>query len=104
MKIKPFKITSAGNTLRGIMLNCDAKVPKKTVILCHGFASNMLITSPYAKAFTDSGYAVIMFDFCMSGSGISGGKSVNMSIQTQRKIYLMCLNMPKLLILLTTIT
>ena len=63
MKIKPFKITSAGNTLRGIMLNCDAKAPKKTVILCHGFASNMLITSPYAKAFTDSGYAVIMFDF-----------------------------------------
>ena len=85
MKIKPFKITSAGNTLRGIMLNCDAKTPKKTVILCHGFASNMLITSPYAKAFTDSGYAVIMFDFCMSGSGISGGKSVNMSVQTQKK-------------------
>ena len=53
MKIKPFKITSAENTLRGIMLNCDAKTPKKTVILCHGFASNMLITSPYAKAFKD---------------------------------------------------
>ena len=85
MKIKPFKITSAGNTLRGIMLNCDAKKPKKTVILCHGFASNMLITSPYAKAFTDAGYTVIMFDFCMSGSGISGGKSVNMSVQTQKK-------------------
>ena len=26
-----------------------------------------------------------MFDFCMSGSGISGGKSVNMSVQTQKK-------------------
>ena len=85
MKIKPFKLKSAGNKLRGIMLNCDANSPKKTVILCHGFASNMLITLPYAKAFTDAGYAVIMFDFCMSGSGISGGKSVNMSVLTQKK-------------------
>lgn len=85
MKIKQFKIISDANTLRGIMLNCNADKPKKTVILCHGFASNMLITLPYAKAFIDAGYVVIMFDFCMSGSGVSGGKSVNMSVQTQKR-------------------
>lgn len=84
MKLKPFKMNSRGNCLRGIIMNSDVKVPAKTVIISHGFASSMLITLPYAKEFVKAGYVVIMFDFCMSGSGISGGRSVNMSVITER--------------------
>lgn len=84
MKTKSFKLNSHGNTLRGIIFKKENNIPSKTVIISHGFASNMLITLPYAKPFIDAGYVVIMFDFCRSGSGISGGKSVEMSVLTQK--------------------
>lgn len=83
MKIKGFSIISGGSKLRGLILNSGVKKPAKTVIISHGYASNMLITLPYAKPFTDNGYVVIMYDFCNSGSGISGGKSTNMSLFSQ---------------------
>lgn len=83
MKIQSFSIISNSKKLRGIILNAGVKVPTKTVIISHGYASNMLITSPYAKPFIDEGYVVIMYDFCCSGSGISCGKSTDMSIFTE---------------------
>ncbi len=85
MKIQRFSIKSEGKTLRGLILNPSAQTPAKTVIISHGYASNMLITFPYAKPFIDSGYVVIMYDFCGSGSGISSGKSTGMSIFTETK-------------------
>lgn len=83
MRTKHFSIISNGNKLKGIIFNAGVVKPTKTVIVSHGFASNMMITAPYAKIFEDAGYVVILFDFCMSGSGISGGKSKNMSVLTQ---------------------
>ncbi len=86
MKIKPFSIYSHGNTLRGIILiPSNITYPCKTVIVSHGFASNMLITSPYTKPFTDAGYIAVLYDFCMSGSGISSGKSTGMSVITEKE-------------------
>lgn len=85
MIIKHFSINSNGNKLKGIIFNAGVVKPTKTVIVSHGFGSNMLVTAPYAKIFEDAGYVVIMFDFCMSGSGISSGKSENMSVLTQCK-------------------
>lgn len=84
MKIKPFSVISHRHKLRGIILNPGVTAPAKTVILSHGFASNMLITSPYAKPFLEAGYVVLMYDFCCSGSGISNGKSTDMSVLLQR--------------------
>lgn len=92
MKIKRFYINSCENKLNGIIFNAGVTAPTKTVIISHGFASNMLITFPYAKPFLDAGYVVIMFDFCMSGSGISSGKSVNMSVLTEKENLIDVLN------------
>lgn len=85
MKTKAFTIISNGKKLRGIIFNADVKKPTKTVIVSHGYASNMLITYPYAKVFIDQGYVAVMYDFCGSGSGISEGKSTDMSIFTEKE-------------------
>lgn len=85
MKIKLFELYSHGETLRGIILKpSDAVFPCKAVIVSHGFASNMLITFGYAKQFVDAGYVAVLYDFCMSGSGISSGKSTGMSVVTEK--------------------
>lgn len=62
-----------------------AEFPCKTVIVSHGFASNMLITFNYAKTFVKAGYAAVLYDFCMSGSGISSGRSTGMSVITEKE-------------------
>jgi len=86
MKLKYFSIYSHCNTLRGIILTPkNVSFPCKTVIVSHGFASNMLITFNYAKTFTKAGYIAVLYDFCMSGSGISSGKSTGMSVITEKE-------------------
>lgn len=95
MKIKNFSIYSGGNKLNGIIFNSGVSKPTRTVIISHGFASNMLITAPYAKPFLDAGYVAIMFDFCMSGSGISGGKSHDMSVLSEKDNLIDVLNYAK---------
>lgn len=86
MKLEPFEIYSHGNTLRGVILKPEnIKQPCKAVIVSHGFASNMLITFCYAKQFADAGYVAVLYDFCMSGSGISSGKSTGMSVITEKE-------------------
>lgn len=86
MKIKPFSIYSHCNTLRGIMLKPEnSAIPCKAVIVSHGFASNMMITFGYAKTFVKAGYIAVLYDFCMSGSGISSGKSTGMSVLTEKE-------------------
>jgi len=84
MNMKPFEIYSHGNTIRCVILKPSNMVrPCKAVIVSHGFASNMLITFGYAKQFADAGYVAVLYDFCMSGSGISSGKSTGMSVLTE---------------------
>lgn len=86
MNVKYFSIYSRGNTLRGVIIKPkNARFPCKTAIVSHGFASNMAITSPYAKTLVKAGYTAVLYDFCMSGSGISGGKSTGMSVLTQKE-------------------
>lgn len=85
MKVKYFSIYSHCNKLRGIILMPEkVNFPCKTVIVSHGFASNMMITFNYAKTFVKAGYIAVLYDFCMSGSGISGGKSTGMSVLTEK--------------------
>ena len=56
MNLKPFSIYSHCNTLRGIILKPEnLTIPCKTVIVSHGFASNMMITFGYAKTFVKAG-------------------------------------------------
>lgn len=84
--ISAFSIKSASNILRGVILKPkNITAPCKTVIVSHGFASNMLITFNYAKIFAKAGYVAFLYDFCMSGSGISSGKSTGMSILTEKE-------------------
>lgn len=86
MKISPFSINSHGNTLRGIILKPNkSALPCKAVIVSHGFSSNMMITFGYAKTFVQAGYIAVLYDFCMSGSGISSGKSTGMSVITEKE-------------------
>lgn len=86
MKISPFSINSYGNTLRGIILKPNkSALPCKAVIVSHGFSSNMMITFGYAKTFVQAGYIAVLYDFCMSGSGISSGKSTGMSVITEKE-------------------
>lgn len=86
MSIKLFSIYSHSNTLRGIIIKPkDAVYPCKTAIVSHGFASNLTITSPYAKTLVKAGYVTVLFDFCMSGNGLSSGNSTGMSVLTEKE-------------------
>jgi len=86
MKLKYFSIYSHCNTLRGtILFPKNITTPCKAVIVSHGFASNMMITFNYAKTFVKAGYIAVLYDFCMSGSGISSGKSTGMSVITEKE-------------------
>ena len=82
MRYRPFKIMSNGVRLAGcIMLPKDAKGKLPTVIVSHGFGSNMLISLSYAKVFVDMGYAAFVYDFPNSGSSlVSGGSGEFMSV------------------------
>jgi len=85
MKLKYFSICSHGNTLRGVILKPKGvSKPCKAVIVSHGFASIMMITFNYARTFVKAGYIAVLYDFCMSGSGISSGKSTGMSVITEK--------------------
>lgn len=86
MSVKLFSIYSHSNTLRGIIIKPkNAVYPCKTAIVSHGFASNLTITSPYAKTLVKAGYVTVLFDFCMSGSGLSSGNSKGMSVLTEKE-------------------
>lgn len=80
-----FQIPSGANQLRGYILKPkntpDSRLP--AVIVSHGFASNMMISYQYARVFVKQGYAAVCFDFCMSGSGVSTGSSLDMSVLTE---------------------
>lgn len=79
-----FQIPSGANKLRGYILkpkNASGRLP--VVIVSHGFSSNMMISYQYARVFVRQGFAAVCFDFCMSGSGISTGSSLGMSVLTE---------------------
>lgn len=81
-----FSLDRRGVRLRGIVLRPkEASGPLPVVILSHGFSSNMLLTRRYAAPFLNTGHAVVLYDFCGSGSGVSGGKSTEMSVLTERE-------------------
>ncbi len=86
MKLKYFSIYSHGDTLRGVIIfPKKASYPCKTAVISHGFSSNMAITMPYAKPFLKAGFIAVLYDFCRSGSGISGGGSTKMSVLTEKE-------------------
>lgn len=79
-----FQIKSGANKLRGYILmpkHVFGRVP--VAVVSHGFASNMMISYQYARVFVQQGYAAVCYDFCMSGSGISTGSSLGMSVLTE---------------------
>lgn len=81
-----FSTKSEGIPLRGYVLrprNVEGKLP--TVILSHGIGSDMLISFTYALPFVNHGYNVFCYDFPNSGSGISGGHSVDMSLLSEKQ-------------------
>ena len=81
-----FSIPSQGNLLRGAVLRpAEAVGPNRTVIICHGFESNMRVTRKYAPIFNEVGYTVVIFDFTRSGSGTSTGDSTTMSVITEKQ-------------------
>lgn len=82
---KRFKINSQGYNLRGYILRPEGEGKLPVVIVSHGFASSTLNTNSYAMTFVEEGYVAICYDFCMSGSGISGGPSTNMSVLTEKE-------------------
>lgn len=86
MRIKPFSMISEGDKLRGFIVMPKEKKDKyPVVILSHGMCSNLLVTAPYAIPFVKAGYAVFLYDFTKSGSGISSGDSTKMSLKTEAK-------------------
>lgn len=81
---EPFEISSQGCLLRGYILRPSKSGQHPTVILSHGFSASTKETKKYALNFSEKGYVVIYYDFCMSGSGQSTGSSVGMSVLTEK--------------------
>lgn len=81
---EPFEISSQGCLLRGYILRPHESGKHPTVILSHGFLGSTKNTKVYATFFAEKGYAVLYYDFCMSGSGQSTGSSTCMSVLTEK--------------------
>lgn len=84
IKKEPFEIESQGCQLRGFIVRPTKSGKFPTVIVSHGFGSCTRETKKYAQIFVDEGYAAVLFDFCMSGSGKSSGSSLGMSALTEK--------------------
>lgn len=83
--MKYFAISSQGNKLRGFVMKPDGTGPYKTVIVSHGFGSNLAISYTYAKVFVKKGYCAFIYDFPGAGNGISSGDTTKMSVQTEKR-------------------
>lgn len=83
-KKEKFECHKGTLTIRGYLLKpqLDGKLP--AVIVSHGFASNTHNTKNYAKHFVDAGYITVYYDFCGSGRSKSDGKSIDMSVLTEK--------------------
>ncbi|MBQ9065936.1 MAG: alpha/beta fold hydrolase [Clostridia bacterium] len=83
---RPLTFECRGNRLRGcVFAPADAPVPNRTVILSHGFASDMRTTRKYTPIFTELGWTTVIFDFPGSGCGTSAGDSTKMSCVTEKE-------------------
>lgn len=82
--MRSFTLCKNGLRLRGTVLRPKhAASPLPVAVLSHGFGSNMLLTRRFAGPFLNAGYAVVLYDFCGSGSGISDGKSTEMTLSSE---------------------
>jgi len=83
--IKAFTLGKTGARIRGLAYfpeHCGEALP--AVIISHEFGLNMLSAARYALSVCRLGYAVFIFDFRGSGSGISSGRSADMSVLTEK--------------------
>lgn len=79
-----FECRNGNLTIRGYIFRpwLDGKFP--AVIISHGFACDTNQTRKYAKFFASVGCVSVFFDFCGSGRGKSDGKSMDMSVLTEK--------------------
>lgn len=82
--MKKFVVFKKGLRIMGRAYYPDGGDPLPAVIISHEFGTNMLSTARYAGVLCKLGYAVFIFDFCGSGSGISDGRSTDNSIITEK--------------------
>lgn len=83
--MKYFAISSQGNKLRGFIMKPKGAGPYKTVIVSHGFGSNLAMSYLYARVFVKKGYCAFIYDFPAAGNGISGGDTTKMSVLTEKQ-------------------
>ena len=83
MKKVPFSCQRDGLTIRGFAYG---EVGLPAIIISHGFLANQSTTKDYAVALAKEGFLAITFDFKGGGIGSkSGGRSVDMTVLTEKK-------------------
>jgi len=82
---KSFTVARGEKTIRGRMYLPNKEKDLPALIISHEFGLNMLSTARYAIRLFKLGYGVFIFDFCGSGAGLSGGKSTEMSVLTEKE-------------------
>ncbi|GLB47584.1 hypothetical protein WR164_15630 [Philodulcilactobacillus myokoensis] len=72
-------------TIRGRIYQSQPKSGKRVIIICHGYGSDMISASRYAKSIVEPGFDAIVFDFCGSGNHRckSDGDYQNNSVLTE---------------------
>lgn len=82
-----FQTRRDGFTIRGrIHFPATGKAPYPTVVLCHGFGSDMRDAEAYAKRLAQNGIAGCIFDFVGGGpESTSDGTGKDMSVLTEQK-------------------
>ncbi len=75
-----------GKRIYGRLYVPEGSGPFATVILCHGFASNLSMMECYAESFAENGIAAYAFDFIGGGNDIrSDGAMTEMSVLTEAR-------------------
>ena len=81
----PFSCRRGNLTIRGEEIHREGlEGPLKTVIISHGFTSNMTRTRPYGIALAEADYRCFVYDFCGGGlESSSDGSFTDMTPMTE---------------------
>ena len=81
----PFSCQRGSLTIRGEEIHREGlEGPAKTVIISHGFTSNMTKTKPYGMALAEAGFRCFVYDFCGGGlESASDGSFTDMTPLTE---------------------
>jgi len=80
-----FTVARGALKIKGKVYRPEEEGIYPAIIISHEFGASTASSGRYARELYKDGYAVFVFDFCGGGVGKSSGRSVDMSVQTEKE-------------------